>query len=1016
MDGDSHPGVFPLCPAEPEIAAGFTDFPKYDSGKRAMNIRIVLATFAPFPALAADVPPEQAEFYLNTVLPIFAENCYKCHSAEGGKNKGGLTLDTREAVLKGGDTGAAVVPGEPGKSLLLTAVSYKDPDLQMPPKGDRLTAKQVTDLTAWVKMGAPFASDAKAVKSKLSGLTDKARSHWAYQPVKKPQIPTNKNQQWCKTPVDCFILQKLEANGMFPSPDADRATLLRRAYYDLIGLPPKPAEIQAFLADKSPDAWQKVVERLLASPQYGERWGRHWLDTARYSDTVGSNANGVDYRFPHAWTYRDWVINAMNTDMPYDQFIMHQLAADYLPKEMHGQNGANLAALGFITVGERFGNNNDTINERIDTTAKAFLAMTVSCARCHDHMFDPISQKDYYALHGVFSSITEPSIKPQVGMLPPQKELSDFYKLEAETMKEIRDGYFGALAKMNEGFRLKSQLYFEALTQSRTVPPLAPGAAAGTRRQPSPFTAFLNANGLDEDVARELERRVNRRDDPVFGPYARLAELQNQWDKKAAAVVAEIQNGAGGKRRQPVNAIVAAVFKGATPANIDDVRKLYDKVFAAAAPKSAIWIDEMKVGSSGKVEGVDDALAEIMQVPMSIKPGGRMSMADFRSAVDRLPNRKRGGLEGALVRYNELQLTHPGAPAHAMIVKDREKPTNSPVFIRGQANNHGDVVPRRFLEILSPGHKPAPFSVGSGRFELARAIASKENPLTARVLVNRVWMYHFGEGFVPTPEDLGTMSEKPTHPELLDYLADYVMENGWSIKNLHRLIMNSRVYFESSHVIPGYVDKDPNNKLLWRANIRRLDFEAVRDSLLSFSGNLDMQLGGKPINLTQEPYSFRRSVYGYVDRGNLPELMAHFDFAKPEMSNSKRTTTLVPQQALFLMNSPMTVDIVRRMLARPEFERARSDLERVRTLYEIVFQRYPTKEEYALALAFVKTEGEDVEGNTVDPSRKARDRRDRNNGRAPIKNDGLRVSRRPLSPWETFAQVLLFSNEAAYVN
>jgi hypothetical protein len=330
-------------------------------------------------------------------------------------------------------------------------------------------------------------------------------------------------------------------------------------------------------------------------------------------------------------------------------------------------------------------------------------------------------------------------------------------------------------------------------------------------------------------------------------------------------------------------------------------------------------------------------------------------------------------------------------------------------------------VPRRFLEVLSPGGKAEPFKIGSGRYELAKAIASSNNPLTARVAVNRVWMHHFGEGFVPTPDDLGTMSEKPTHPELLDYLASYFMENGWSLKKLHRLILYSRVYMESSHIIEGeagqkLVDKDPYNKLLWRANVRRLDFESVRDSMLVFTGNMDRTVGGKPINLTDEPYSFRRSVYGYVDRGNLPELMAHFDFSKPEMANSKRTATVVPQQALFLMNSPMTVDVVRRIVARPEISKAPDAFGKIRALYEIVFQRYPTKEEFALGHQFLKAEAEDTEANNYVYEGNKRRGGGGMNGRSAIKNDGLRVSRRPLSAIETFAQVLLLSNEAAYVN
>ena len=531
----------------------------------------------------------------------------------------------------------------------------------------------------------------------------------------------------------------------------------------------------------------------------------------------------------------------------------------------------------------------------------------------------------------------------------------------------------------------------------------------------------MRANKLDDDTAQMLSRRVNKRDDSVFGPLARLTEVSGEWATKAPAVLAEIQTGTMGKAKKPINPIVAAAFKGAKPTGIKDVWQIYDKAFAAAAPKSAIWLDEMAVSSSGNVPGVDIALAEILQVPLEIKPGGGMSMADYRAAVDRLPNRLQGNLQGALTRFNQLQLTHPGAPAHAMIVADQAKPKDSAVMLRGQPNSKGDVVPRRFLEVLSPGGKAEPFKIGSGRYELAKAIASPNNPLTARVAVNRVWMHHFGEGFVPTPDDLGTMSEKPTHPELLDYLASYFVESGWSLKKLHRLILNSRVYLESSSMIPGevgqsYVDKDPYNKLLWRANVRRLDFESVRDSMLIFSGNMDRALGGKPINLTDEPYSFRRSVYGYVDRGNLPELMAHFDFSKPEMTNSKRTTTVVPQQALFLMNSPMTVDVVRRIVARPEVSKAPDALGKIRAVYEIVFQRYPTKEEFALGQQFLKGEAEDVEANTYVYEGSKRRGGGGMGGRSAIKNDGLRVSRRPLNALETFTQVLLLSNEAAYVN
>ena len=962
---------------------------------------------------AQEITKEQTEFFESKIRPVLADTCYRCHSADAGKSKGGLTVDSREALLTGGETGPAIVPGDAEKSLLIKAVTYADSDLQMPPSssGGKLSDAQIADLTAWVKMGAPFPAGGKAVASKLSGLTEKARGHWSYQPVKNPKVPVNKNQQWCRTPVDCFILQKIEAAGMLPALDAERTTLLRRAYYDLIGLPPSPQEIDAFLADRSPQAWAKVIDRLLASPHYGERWGRHWLDTARYSDTAGEQADGNEYRFPHAWTYRDWVVNALNADMPYDKFVTCQLAADLLPAAEQGRNREHLAALGFITVGERFGNANDVINERIDTLSKAMLAMTVSCARCHDHMFDPISQKDYYALHGVFSSITEPRVKPLVGSLPPQDVLADYSKQEAIIQKEVRDAYYDSIGVLNRNFRLRAPLYFELFTLSRDP--------VSESDKTVPYFAFLRANRLDDEIARRVEPRTRRKDDAVFGPLALFTELKPaEFAAKAPALVAQIQMGVIPGRNKPVNRVIAAAFRGARLQSIKDVWRIYDNAFAVVAPKSALWLGEMAVNSSDTVPGVDPAMAELMQIPFEVKPGGTLAIADFRQMLERLPGNGRRDVQGSLTRLNELQLTHPGAPAYAMIVADKDRPQDSPVFIRGQANTRGEMVPRRFLDVLSPDGKGVPFMQGSGRLELARCIADKANPRTARVMVNRVWMHHFGEGLVSTPDDLGTMAEAPTHPELLDYLAHFFAENGWSLKQLHRLIMLSRVYQQSSRILPGsdYQDRDPYNRLLWRANVRRLDFESVRDSMLVMSGQLDRSVGGKPVNLTEEPYSSRRSVYGYVDRGNLPELMAHFDFSKPDMTNSKRTSTIVPQQALFLMNSPMSVDVVRKIVNRPEFLSARDDLAKISALHMIIFQRMPLKHEYQMGVQFVGVESQDTYANEFAAKALKNGGRDRMDGRAQIRNTGLRVSRRPLNAWETYAQALLFSNEAAYVN
>jgi hypothetical protein len=405
-----------------------------------------------------------------------------------------------------------------------------------------------------------------------------------------------------------------------------------------------------------------------------------------------------------------------------------------------------------------------------------------------------------------------------------------------------------------------------------------------------------------------------------------------------------------------------------------------------------------------------------------------MDMDFVQGATTGWPNRMLGRGRFNFGEINLLETSHPGAPAHAMVVTDKRRAVNSPVFIRGQAETRGPIVQRGFLEILSPNHKPVTFTEGSGRLELAQCIANKDNPMTARVAVNRVWMHHFGEGIVRTPDDLGVMSEKPTHPELLDYLSSYFMENGWSFKKLHKLIVMSRVYQESSHTRPEYEAADPENRLLWRSNVRRLDFESTRDSLLVFSGQLDRTVGGKSINLTDEPYSYRRSVYGYVYRGNLPELMAHFDFSDPDMPNSKRTTTVVPQQALFLMNSSMAVDVARKILARPEVAGTTNDTARIAALYRVIFQRAPNAQEFTLGTQFVQTETRDQDDVVAElndrpsarPGRRGQPPARRNNPNesrfGAIKNEGERVERKPLTPWETYVQALLFSNEAAYVN
>ena len=979
-------------------------------------VALAAASAPAFGAVTAEPSPEQAAFFESKIRPILTDNCYKCHSLEKGKSKGGLTLDTREGLLKGGEDGPAIKPGNPADSPLIKAINYQDKDLQMPPSkdGGKLADTQIAALTEWVKMGAPDPRKDE-VKSKLTGLTDKARQHWAYQPVTKPAQPAVKNRAWCRTAVDTFILAKIEEKGMLPMPDVSREALLRRATYDLTGLPPSPQEMQNFLSDESPSAYAKVIERLLASPAYGERWGRYWLDTARYADTIGGdkNAKKMDYRFPYAWTYRDYVIKAFNDDKPYDQFITEQLAADKLPDIK--PDDARMAALGFLTVGERFQNQNDVINDRIDTVTKGFLGLTVACARCHDHKFDPIPTKDYYALHGVFASSVEPAEKPIIAM-PTAEKGADFQAKAAAIEKENRDTYYRVIAQETAKFRANPGPY------------LMVGRKRAKNQSEEELKArieLIAKHKLDPQLAQEVARIV-RPNDPVFAPFKMFMELDSSdFAEKAAGILAEMGSGKG--RVRNLNPLVAAAFKDAKPQSLQDVADIYAKLFADVEPKAKEYLKAAAEAKTLPVPGFDPALAQLVEMPFHIDAAGALDTGHLRDAVAQWPQQMVNRAGFAFAKLNELTLTNAGAPVRAMVMADLPRPKDSPVFIRGQAETKGEVVPRRFLEVLSPEGKAAPFSkTDSGRLDLAHCIASKANPLTARVVVNRVWMHHFGEGFVRTPDDLGTQSEPPSHPELLDFLASYFMENGWSLKKLHRVIMLSRVYQESSNTNPQYEQIDSQNRLLWRANIRRLDFEAMRDSLLVFTNTLDRTLGGQPVNLTDEPYSYRRSVYGYIDRGNLPELMQSFDFSDPDMPNSKRATTIVPQQALFLMNSPMAVDVARRIIARPDVFNAHDDLARIIAMYRVIFQRNPKPPEIQMALQFLggENKAQPQLAAPADPKLNAKLVAKRNemkkngykDGTKAIQNVGEIVERKPLTAWETYAQALLFSNEAAYVN
>jgi hypothetical protein len=746
------------------------------------------------PSLCAAGPdPKGVEFFESKIRPVLVEQCYKCHSTQAGKSKGGLTLDTRATTLKGGDTGPAVVPGNPEKSLLLAAIRHEG-DVKMPPKV-KLPDAVAGDFRHWIEIGAPDPRDRAASQPGTIDWT-KAREFWSFRPVRKPAPPAVKDTAWPKTDIDRFILARLEGEGLHPAAAADKRTLIRRATFDLTGLPPTPDEIDTFLKDDSPDAFDRVVDRLLKSPHYGECWARHWLDVARYAEdqahTFGVKPNTEAYR------YRDWVIDAFNADMPYDLFVKRQIAADLMEGNDPGAYKQR-AALGFFGLGAQYYKDNscvpkalaDELDDRMDTLGRGLLGLTVACARCHDHKFDPIPTQDYYSLAGVFSSC----------------KFADL--------------------------------------------PMVPKAEA--------------------DRYAEAQK-------PILECDKKLKDLQKAEKSKATA---------DGKQR------------------------------------------------------IKDLQAEM----------------------------------------EKLKKSAPAAPpmAHGLA---EAAPADMHIYVRGNPAQQGEIAPRRFLRVLA-GDDPPRFTKGSGRLELANVIASKDNPLTARVIVNRVWAWHFGRGIVGTPSNFGQLGERPTHPELLDDLAARFVENGWSLKWLHREIMLSATYQQGSEPSARAGELDPDNRLLSHVNRRRLEVEAYRDALLMVSGQLDQSFGGPTIDLSS-PKDRRRTVYCKVSRHELNGLLRLFDFPDANITSERRTVTTVPQQQLFVLNSPFVIGQAKALAARVTAEGS-DDTRRVRRAYLLAYGRPATDAEVALALRYL--------GGKDDPAEK-----------------------NALTRWERYAQALLAANEFLYVD
>jgi mono/diheme cytochrome c family protein len=886
-------------------------------------------------ALAADVTDRAGvEFFEKHVRPVLVEHCYSCHSPDAEKGvKGGLLLHTRETLLQGGDNGPAILPGNPEKSLLIRAVRYHDENLQMPPKGKKLSEQQIEDLVAWVKMGAP---DPRTGQRETRNPKPETQSHWAFKPVREPALPAVKNRRSVQSPIDPFLLAKLEAKGLSFSPRADPRTLIRRLSYDLTGLPPTMEEVRAFEADKSPDAFARLVERLLASPHYGERWGRYWLDIARYADTKGYVFE-EERRYPYSYTYRDWVIRALNEDLPYDQFLIQQLAADLLPL---GDDKRPLAALGFLTLGRRFLNNQpDIIDDRIDVVTRGTMGLTVTCARCHDHKFDPVPTRDYYSLYGIFASSHEPREQPLLGGASRPREYPEYLaersKREEELEKFRKDKEAEVLAKVRAQVGDYLLVVHDAAKADEDK---KEGLARERKLQPS----------LSRHYKRAL-KDWQEKPHPIFDAWFAFAALQEtNFAARAKEVCTSLAGGGDSTNR--INAAVAAVFSAANPpASLKEVSERFNKLFAGVEEE---WRNSQT--NSPAPNALPDADREGLRQILygSGTPIMALDSGELQRFMDTPAQQKLRALKR---KVDETDATHPGAPPRAMALLDNTTPTEPVVFKRGNPNNPGDKVPRQFLEIVA-GPNRRPFTKGSGRLELAESIASRDNPLTARVFANRVWMYHFGAPLVRTPSDFGLRTDPPTHPELLDYLAARFMAEGWSIKKLHRLILLSTAYQQSSEEHAKGVKVDPANELCWRMNRRRLDFEAMRDTLLAVSGKLDVTAGGRAVDITTEPFTTRRTVYGFVERQNLPGLFRTFDFASPDTTSPQRFSTTVPQQALFLMNSPFVVQQARGLLERPEVSSQPGDEARIQQFHQIAFQRSAAKDEIKLARQFLASQ------------------------------------------------------------
>jgi len=877
-------------------------------------------------------------FFESKVRPLLIERCYECHSDK--KQKGGLRLDSQPGWQAGGDTGAVIVPGDPAKSLLIEAIGRKNEDLQMPPK-EALSAPEVALLTEWIQRGAPDPrTTAPAVAApKIVPMTlAQARTHWSFQPLTAPalppsvspapRLPFSPSPPPSNHPIDRFIRARLAAENLPPSPRADPHTLVRRAYVTLLGLPPSYDRVEAFAAAPNPAAFSTVVDQLLARPEYGQRWGRHWLDVARYSDTTEKSTDG-ERRIPFAHTYRDYVIEAFNTDRPFNRFVLEQIAADRLPASDH----ADLRALGFLTVGRRFEGNLEApqliIDDRIDTLGRGVLGLTLACARCHDHKFDAIPTADYYSLYGILASSSDPLDLPEVGPPPispaataaTAKYRADRAALFVAYEKQIDTSTARARRLVRELAPEYLRYLVEESPHHRTVEGFIPldtprgllvlgGAPAWAR-----LMAESNAHG--ENFFR------------LWPEFLRLPRAD--FAASAAALLASARR--DGAHHDPY---ILTTLAEKPLTSMLDVANAFGRALTEALTTTEI-----------------PALTTVINTPTSPLEFSREAVAeDLLRFITEAQIVARKDNEAAAKVREQLTLLEASAPVdRAQVITVSGPPVDPHILVRGDRLKPGDAVPRRLPQLLAT--LDARSFPDDGRLALAQALANEKNPLTARVIVNRVWQQHFGSGLVATPDNFGATGERPSHPELLDHLASWFIAHGWSLKSLHRYIMASATWQQSSAASPAARERDPANRLLAHQTPRRLEFEALRDSLLRVAGRLDTRLGGRSAPLTDD--NVRRAVYGYTDRFRLPALQRNFDVANPDQSIARRGETTHPLQALFFLNSPFIRAQAEGVNRQPEIAELLDPDARIAALYRRIFLRVPDAAELSLSQSYLGT-------------------------------------------------------------